>query len=260
MHNAQILLQLKGIELEQAGALLTQGRVGLEVLDFANPTLLTSGWEQRLAELLPLCQQWPGPITMHGPFLDLSPASPDPGLRELTLHRYRQALDIAGQLKARYLVFHSQYNPSVREPDYQANWVAANTRFWTNLLPEIEANNATVVLENVWDPRPDHIMSLLASVNSPRLRSCLDVAHAHLSSEVPLVGWVDGLGDKLAYVHLSDNQGQWDEHLPLGEGTIDFDSLLAALETRAFAPWFVLEVPRFRDAVRSLKFLGRDIN
>lgn len=260
MHSAQVLLQLKGAELEQAGTLLAQGRVGLEVLDFANPTLLTADWEQRLAELLPLCQQWAGPITMHGPFLDLSPASPDPGLRELTLHRYRQALHIAGQLKASYLVFHTQYNPNIREPAYLSNWVTANARFWTDLLPEIEASNTIVVLENVWDPRPDHIVSLLASVNSPRLRSCLDVAHAHLFSEIPLVDWVDRLGDELAYVHLSDNRGEWDEHLPLGEGRIDFAPLLAAIKSRALTPWFVLEIPRFQDAMRSLNFLGWDIS
>lgn len=259
MHNPQILLQLRDAELKQAHILLKQGRVGMEVVDFARPTLLTSDWEQRLAELLPLCQQWAGPITMHGPFLDLSPVSPDPGLRELTLQRYRQALYIAAQLKASYLVFHTQYNPNIREPAYLSGWVAANARFWTDLLPDIEASNTIVVLENMWDPRPDHIASLLASVDSPRLLSCLDVAHAHLFSEVSLEEWVVTLGDKLAYVHLSDNHSEWDEHLALGDGTVDFATLFAALRKQAITPLYVLEINSFKDAMRSLKFLGWDL-
>lgn len=252
----QVLLQLTGPELEKADALLTQGQVGLEVIDFARPALLAAGWEQRLAELLPRVEQWAGPITMHGPFLDLSPASPDPGVRRLTLQRYRQALHIAAQLKAKFVVFHTQYNPNIKEPAYLNNWLVGNIRFWTELMPEVEASETCVVLENLWDPKPDHIASLLAEINSPRLRSCLDVAHAHLFSAISLPEWVDGLGDYLAYVHLSDNRGQWDDHIALGEGEIDFSALLTTIEQRALSPWYVFEITSFEAAWHSLRYLG----
>lgn len=254
----QVLLQLTGEELEKADVLLMQGRVGLEVIDFARPALLAAAWEQRLAELLPRVEQWAGPITMHGPFLDLSPASPDPGVRELTLHRYRQALHIAAQLKAESIVFHTQYNPNVKEQAYLTNWITANARFWTDLLPEIEASETCVVLENMWDHRPDHIASLLAEVNSPRLNFCLDASHAHLFSEVSLSEWVSVLGDSLTYVHLSDNRGQWDDHIALGEGEVNISALLTAIEQRALSPWFVLEISSFEAAMHSLQFLGWD--
>lgn len=252
----QVLLQLRDTELEQAESLLIQGQLGLEILDFANPALLAGDWEKKLEEMVVRRKQWAGPITLHGPFLDLSPASPDPGLRDLTLHRYRQALYIANKLQASHVVFHTQYNPNVREQAYLSRWLAASARFWSDLLSETEASDVTVVLENMWDPYPDHIASLLAAVNNPRLCSCLDVAHAHLFSQVPLTRWVDALGEKLIYIHLSDNRGQWDEHLPLGEGTIDFDALVGAIVRRGLRPWYVLEVPSFGGAMDSLRFMG----
>ncbi len=255
----QVLLQLQGVELEQAQYLLTQGRVGLEILDFAKPLLLATDWEQKLTQMVVQRQQWGGPITLHGPFLDLSPASPDPGVRELTLHRYRQALHIAARLQASHVVFHTQYNPNVREETYLSRWLVASARFWSDLLAEIESSHLTVVLENMWDPRPDHIASLLAAVDSPRLCGCLDVAHAHLFSEVPLSDWVDTLGEKLVYVHLSDNRGMWDEHLALGEGEIDFSGLLSVTARRGIAPLYVLEVGSYSDAMQSLDFLGWDV-
>ncbi len=256
----QVLLQLQGAELEQAQALLMQGHFGLEILDFARPALLAGNWEQLLAQMVVWRQQWAGPITLHGPFLDLSPASPDPGLRELTLHRYRRALYIASQLQASHIVFHTQFNPNVREPAYLSRWLTANTRFWSDLLEETEASSVTVLLENMWDPRPDHIASLLAAVDNPRLCSCLDVAHAHLYSEVPLSRWPEVLADKLIYVHLSDNRGQWDEHLALGEGEIDFAALLQSISKCGLVPWYVLEVSSYSAAMQSLRFLGWDEN
>lgn len=258
--NPQILLQLKGVELAHAQELLQQGRVGLEVVDFAHPALLDTGWENRLAELLPLCQSWPGPLSMHGPFLDLSPASPDPGLRRLTLHRYRQAIAIGAQLQASYLVFHSQFNPSIREANYATNWVAGNANFWATLLPELEAVGTTALIENVWEPGPDHIIALLDRVNSPYLRSCLDVAHAHLYGKLPVSEWVTRLGKRLAYVHLSDNQGQWDDHLPLGLGEINFQPLIATIAKLDVTPWFVLEVNSLQGAKQSLQHLGWEID
>lgn len=257
--SAQFLVQLQGKELELCEDFLRQGVVGLEIADFARPNLLASGWQERLAEICNACRNWPGPITMHGPFIDLNPFSLEPGLRHLTLQRYRQALHIAKQLDACYLVLHSQFKPNLGQPDYTQHWLEGNLQFWSGMLPEIEASGTVVLLENLWDPRPDHLVELLQHLASPYIKVCLDVAHAHLFSEVTVDKWVSALADNLTYVHLSDNRGQWDEHLPLGVGNVDFDSLWSELAQTSQCPWYVLEVPTFTGAVRSLQWLGWDI-
>ncbi|MBN1262397.1 MAG: sugar phosphate isomerase/epimerase, partial [Anaerolineae bacterium] len=38
------------------------------------------------------------------------------------------------------------------------------------------------------------------------------------------------LGDRLFHVHVDDNQGQRDQHLAPGEGLVDFDAFLDALD------------------------------
>ena len=41
--------------------------------------------------------------------------------------------------------------------------------------------------------------------------------------------WVDSLGDHLGEIHLHDNHGTADEHLPVGEGTFPFKELMRLL-------------------------------
>ncbi len=253
----QIQLQLRGAELEQAWPYLDKGLFGLEVIDFASPQVLNDNWSERLQELQALYAQLPGPISLHGPFLDLSPASPDPMLRQLTKHRYLQALKIAQALGARYLVLHSQFNPNLRDPSYPVRWLAGTRQFFLDLLPAIEAAQTTIVLENMWDPCPDHLAALLHELPAEQFAACFDIAHANLFSPVPVAGWVNTLGDRLAYVHLSDNHGGYDEHLTLGAGSVDLAALLAALRARQLQPWFVLEVKRWEEVKNSLAHLER---
>jgi sugar phosphate isomerase/epimerase len=252
----QALLQLRGAELRKALPYLQRGTFGLEVGDFASPQLLDGNWQQQLQDLRPLLQGLPGPLTMHGPFLDLSPASPEPGLRRLTSERYRLALQIAGALRARYLVLHTQWNPNLRQPDYRERWVEGNCRFWEDLLPAVEEAGTTVLFENMWDAAPDHLVQLLDRLPAGRFAACLDAGHASIFSPLTWQSWAQVLGERLAYVHLSDNHLGWDQHLALGQGSIDFSRLLRALDQQNLHPWLVLEVPGFSDVEDSLEHLG----
>jgi sugar phosphate isomerase/epimerase len=49
-------------------------------------------------------------------------------------------------------------------------------------------------------------------------------------------------GQRLVHVQASDNRGTFDDHLPPGEGIIDWARFVAALEALAFRGAFLLEV------------------
>ena len=67
-------------------------------------------------------------------------------------------------------------------------------------------------------------------MDDPRLGLCLDVGHANtVVSKTPPADWLAPMLPDLRHVHLHDNHGALDEHLPLGAGTIDFAPILAAL-------------------------------
>ena len=70
---------------------------------------------------------------------------------------------------------------------------------------------------------------------------CSDTAHHNVFGKVPLSVWLEALGKYLAEVHLHDNHGEADEHLPVGEGTFDFKQFFSLLSERKLSPIYTLE-------------------
>ncbi len=71
-------------------------------------------------------------------------------------------------------------------------------------------------LENVYDDDYSVISELLDRVNEILQRnvltSCLDIGHVHSNSSKTLEGWIKGLGDRIQYVHLHNNDEIFDNH------------------------------------------------
>jgi sugar phosphate isomerase/epimerase len=55
------------------------------------------------------------------------------------------------------------------------------------------------------------------------------------------------LGSCLVEVHLHDNDGEVDQHLPPGDGKFDFVGFLRRLRQRELAPLYTLEVHQEED-------------
>ena len=76
----------------------------------------------------------------------------------------------------------------------------------------------------------------------------LDTGHANLNHCLP--GFLER---DFSHVHLHDNNGRKDTHSPVGEGTIDFFPVIAAL--RRTGATAVLEVKDFEGVMQSRKIL-----
>lgn len=75
------------------------------------------------------------------------------------------------------------------------------------------------------------------------LGMCFDIGHANTAGTIQ-----DFLGysDRFVNVHVHDNHGEWDEHLPVGEGNIDFRKVLQGL--RGYKGRLVVESRSLMDA------------
>ncbi len=69
---------------------------------------------------------------------------------------------------------------------------------------------------------------------------CVDTSHATLGH-----GWsrfMELISDRLVHVHANDHGGGRDDHLPPGEGIIDWNDVRGGLEAIGFDGWIVLEL------------------
>jgi sugar phosphate isomerase/epimerase len=67
----------------------------------------------------------------------------------------------------------------------------------------------------------------------------LDVAHAHIREEE--LEFIERFGERIGHVHVSDNQGDRDTHLRIGEGSVRWDQVMEALKGSPFDGWVTIE-------------------
>jgi len=193
-------------------------------------------------------------LTVHGPYMDTHPGGPDDDEMEATARRFARALDVLEVLRPEVAVFHAGYDRKRFGGD-EGLWCEQSLRTWAPLVERAEAMGVTIAVENIYERGPGPMKRLVEAVDSPRFRACLDTGHLNVCSKVDPGEWVEALGDKVAEVHLHDNHGKKDEHLPPGEGTFDFRGFLVLLERHSPGAVFTLEQhdeAAVRKAVRSL--------
>lgn len=76
-----------------------------------------------------------------------------------------------------------------------------------------------------------------------------NIGHANLVPE-GVEGFLDALGiERLGQVRLCDNDGEYEAHLPPGEGTVDFHGLFSALTAAGWQGPCVLAFGGVRERV-----------
>ncbi|HVP96484.1 sugar phosphate isomerase/epimerase family protein [Methanoregula sp.] len=144
--------------------------------------------------------------------------------------------------------------PVVLHPGYFA-WEQereqANRQF-AKSLTELEAaareHSISFSFENMGDM---NFFNLRTPADLALIDGCsftLDVGHANLNGCLPAF-----LGTRFTHLHLHDNDGRRDTHSPVGEGTIDFPAVMAAMRREHATA--VVEVRQFDGAVASLRAL-----
>ncbi len=193
--------------------------------------------------------------SFHAPFLDLSLGAIDPRIRRVSLERVQQIMELIPLFKPRWIVCHAAYEAR-HYRDNQERWLKNIAESFDRLLIGVEKTQTPLMVENVFEKDPQHLKALFLALPSPLLRFCLDVGHHHLYSQTDLKDWIGQLGPFLGMLHLHDNYGRTDDHMALGQGSIDFQGFFALLEEKGLHPLITLE-PHQEDWVRqSLEFLA----
>jgi sugar phosphate isomerase/epimerase len=196
--------------------------------------------------------------TFHGPFMDLSPGGVDRRVKEVTSERFFRTIELAGFFKPKAIVFHPGYEKWKFDGNVRL-WLESSLQTWRPLIHEAEKSGLILAIENVFEESPDSLAALLSEIDSPHFQFCLDTGHQHLFSKPPLPVWFETLGRYLCEVHLHDNHGQTDEHLPVGEGGVDFDKLFNLLSQFRLNPIYTIEPHEEAHLWRGLEALKKYI-
>jgi sugar phosphate isomerase/epimerase len=194
--------------------------------------------------------------TIHAPFMDLNPGALDPFIREVTRKRFNQVFQAAEQLRPKVIVFHPGYD-DLRYGGYRMDWLKNSIAFWSEFIPRAKEINTIIAIENIFEKEPSTLRGLLEAIDDPCFRHCFDVGHWNMFTDRTLEEWFTELGSFIAESHIHDNNGQADEHLPPGEGAIDFPRLFALLLQQAPDAVWTIEAHTIERLERARKALGK---
>jgi len=194
-------------------------------------------------------------ITLHAPFMDLSPGSTDPRIWAITQSRFEQLLRLIPIFMPKTLVCHAGYDEK-RYGYNRAVWVEKSLDMWSWLAKRVRDEGACLALENVYEHRPEDIRFIFETLQGQRVGFCLDIGHQSVFSRAPLEEWIEILGQYIVQLHLHDNSGKLDEHQALGRGLIDFHRFFKKLITvKKNPPIVTLEPHREEHLWPSLEYL-----
>jgi sugar phosphate isomerase/epimerase len=216
-----------------------------------NSAILDGFKEKDYASAATILRESGRSITFHGPFMDLRPGAIDAKIRRVSLERFRQVFEVASCFRPRSIVFH----PSYDERYYVSSgrkWLENSIDTWSQLIPLAEKLDTRIALENVYEADPGCLGLLLDALPPGRVGFCFDTGHFNAFAGSGLETWVDRLGHRLIEIHLHDNKGAFDEHLPVGEGTFPFVRLFNMLHERKLNPILTVEAHSEQNLARTL--------
>lgn len=196
------------------------------------------------------------PYSFHAPFADhIDITSPNERHREVAFGELVTAAEAAARLGCRYIVIHPGPERSDLPPGEHLQRLENAARVLDQVALRCREFGLGLVLENMlphlFSGQVRDLMWILGCLEASDVGVCLDTGHAYLSRG--LHGVAHKLLGHLWMVHCSDNRGQYDDHLPPGQGDIDWEKLLLQLARRNFRGALMLEIADTGDNARTLE-------
>jgi sugar phosphate isomerase/epimerase len=195
------------------------------------------------------------PRRKHGPSL----LDPDPVGRAARADLLRTAIRVGADLGAHAVHCFSGTVPTGTPPE------AAWPRLAAAMAPVVEAATEARIPLAV-EPEPGHLLATLADFHRLRralgdpyhLGLTLDIGHCQCLEPAPPADCVRDAAPWLRHVQIEDMRRGVHEHLPFGEGEIDFPPVLAALADTGYSGLTVVELPRHSHAGPELACTSRE--
>lgn len=181
-------------------------------------------------------------LTGHMPwFFEVS--HPYPAVRDAFMAESLRIVDVAAKFGVDKLSTHTDHMDWYKKAGGD-RMMEAVVDFFSKLTEACEERGILFCIEN-FDFKNftfDNFRRLFEEI--PKMGFVLDVGHANLygTNGEGITKAADELGGKLAHVHVHDNKGLEDEHLPVGAGYINWKKTLGKLKSTGYDKTITLEI------------------
>lgn len=204
--------------------------------------------------------------SMHAPYsVSTDVTSPEEGGRLAAVAEVKAAADALAALGGATLVVHAGSEADAAVLDGRPR-LQRGIRSLTEVYEHCQARGISIAIEDMLGHklggRTEDLQYAFEQFPMQDVGFCLDTGHSFLNGR--LFERIKLFGPRLVMVHAHDTHGNYDDHLPPGEGSIPWPSVLNALTAVGFQGEIVLEIGEEPDissllqrTLRSIHFLER---
>lgn len=241
-------------DMERIRQLAAEYDCAFEYNDFYAPEVLDDrGKQEEIIEAYVRYRSDFSQDTLHGAFLDVTIHSSDPLIREASMLRVRQSMEIAQRMGVKGVVFHTGRLAGFRVEYYLKQWKEKNIRFFSEIAEKFPRQQ--IYMENMFDEAPDILAELAQDMKGVvNFGVCLDYAHAALSN-CSGQEWVKTLAPYIRHMHINDNDLKNDLHRPLGTGQIDWQQFDRLMREYSVDATVLVEMKGYEAQKASLEYM-----
>ncbi len=175
--------------------------------------------------------------TLHAPFCGVNLASINPNIRKASVGEILNSIDYASTLGCKLVVVHPgiiSYPRSLKKFERIARENERDS--FLQICEKAEERKLLVCVENMPRLPPvfkdswtgDEMIKIVDMCASPYVQIALDVGHCN-TTDVPIPFIVTKFGKHVKHVHVHDNDGVRETHTIVGQGSINWHSVIDAL-------------------------------
>ena len=192
---------------------------------------------------------------VHAPLSDVNIGSVHEPMRNAAVREIKRTIELCHQLEIPLVTVHPGFVQGIAFLD-KAKALEKTKESVKELASFSSGHSIELVLENL----PANIngtctqaSELLAVLEGTDLRICFDMGHANTAGQLDeFLELVDMFGN----VHLHNNDGQWDQHNMIDEGSADLEKVISVLK-RGYKGNIIIEATDLESGTRSKTALER---
>jgi len=168
--------------------------------------------------------------SIHAPICDINIASVNDKMREAAIGEMLKTMEHANRMDVRTVTIHPGIYSMVLY-DVKERSVELSKRSLKEIEKGAREYGVTAAVENMpsfgimMGQTPDGLLDLIDGTD---LMICFDIGHANTMGLINEC--IDAFGGRIVNIHIHDNIGKNDDHMTIGEGSIDFMRVLSKLK------------------------------
>lgn len=191
--------------------------------------------------------------SVHSPIADLNIASLNKSIRKTSVNEIKKSIKLANDINSSKVVVHPGQFAFLNKDklDLAIDKSSKSLETCRDFAEDFNVEICVENMPNIFGFLYTDINELNLKLKNLNLSMTLDIGHANTAA----FNADEMYFSNVKHIHLSDNNGVYDEHLALGEGKIEIKEIINTFEKNNYKETYMIEVNNKEDILKSLDFL-----